>query len=310
MTPHLDHLQAIRIVLVAPSHPGNVGGAARAMHTMGLARLVLVNPRRHPDPEAVALASGATAVLDGAQVVTTLDAALAGCVIAVGLSARPREFAGRVLAVREAAVAGDRACRPRRRRARVRHRDVGAVQRRARALRHRRHDSGECRLRVAQSRGGGAGRRVRAAYRGYGRRGLARASVRARDGRRDRGPVRAGHGARSPPCVSSIRACRSACCRGCGGSSRAPRSRRRRSTSCAGSSPASISCCGGLMVRQCVRSTATRLNQCQLSVRTSHSDRIGKKTSSVTRMASEIRNGTTPRNVSAIGTSRARLLMM
>jgi tRNA/rRNA methyltransferase len=104
MTTRLDHLQAVRIVLVAPSHPGNIGGAARAMHTMGLSRLVLVNPRRYPDAEAVALASGATPVLDGAQVVATLDAALAGCVAAVGLSARPREFAGRVLAVREAAA--------------------------------------------------------------------------------------------------------------------------------------------------------------------------------------------------------------
>src|SRR5438552_4119109 len=99
-----ERLQRIRIVLVAPSHPGNVGGAARAMLTMGLGRLVLVRPRRFPDAEAIALASGATTVLDRAEVVTTLDAALAGCVAAVGLSARPREFAGRVLAVREAVV--------------------------------------------------------------------------------------------------------------------------------------------------------------------------------------------------------------
>jgi len=97
-------LDAIRIVLVAPSHPGNIGGAARAMLTMGLTRLVLVGPRRFPDPDAVALASGATAVLDSASVVATLDAALVGCVAAIGLSARPREFAGRVLPVREAAV--------------------------------------------------------------------------------------------------------------------------------------------------------------------------------------------------------------
>jgi tRNA/rRNA methyltransferase len=89
---------------VAPSHPGNVGAAARAMLTMGLRRLVLVDPRRFPDPEAVALASGATAVLDHAEVVATLDAALSGCVAAVGFSARPREFAGRVLAVRDAAA--------------------------------------------------------------------------------------------------------------------------------------------------------------------------------------------------------------
>jgi tRNA/rRNA methyltransferase len=99
-----DRLRSLRIVLVAPSHPGNIGAAARAMLTMGLTRLVLVRPRRFPDPEAVALASGATVVLDGAEVVATLDVALAGCAAAIGFSARPREFAGRVLAVREAAV--------------------------------------------------------------------------------------------------------------------------------------------------------------------------------------------------------------
>ena len=38
----------IRIVLVEPSHPGNIGGAARAMKTMGLDELVVVNPRRFP----------------------------------------------------------------------------------------------------------------------------------------------------------------------------------------------------------------------------------------------------------------------
>jgi len=103
MTPDSDRLAAIRVVLVAPTHPGNIGAAARAMLTMGLQRLVLVSPRRHPDPEAVALASGASAVLDAAQVVATLDEALAGCVLAVGLSARPREFAGRVLALHDAA---------------------------------------------------------------------------------------------------------------------------------------------------------------------------------------------------------------
>ena len=104
MPPRSDRLDRIRIVLVAPSHPGNIGGAARAMLTMGLQRLVLVDPHRFPDPEAVALASGATQVLDGARIVATLDGALEGCVLAVGLSARPREFAGRVLGAREAAT--------------------------------------------------------------------------------------------------------------------------------------------------------------------------------------------------------------
>src|SRR6516164_8547086 len=64
MSSFLDRLSAIRVVLVAPSHPGNIGSAARAMYTMGLDRLVLVNPRHFPHPEAVALASGATPVLD------------------------------------------------------------------------------------------------------------------------------------------------------------------------------------------------------------------------------------------------------
>lgn len=96
MTP----LDTIRIVLVDTSHPGNVGAAARAMLTMGLTRLVLVRPRAFPHPEAAARASGATVVLDGARVVDTLDAALAGAVFALGFTARPREFAGRVLPVR------------------------------------------------------------------------------------------------------------------------------------------------------------------------------------------------------------------
>jgi tRNA/rRNA methyltransferase len=104
MTSRLDRLHAVRVVLVAPRHPGNIGGAARAMLTMGLERLVLVAPHRFPDPDAVALASGAAKVLGGARVVARLDEALAGCVLAVGLSARRREFAGRVLAVREAAA--------------------------------------------------------------------------------------------------------------------------------------------------------------------------------------------------------------
>ncbi len=98
-----ERLSRARVVLVAPSHPGNVGASARAMATMGLSALVLVAPRRFPDPDAVALASGASGVLESARVVATLDDALAGCAFTVGLSARPREFAGRVLAVRDAA---------------------------------------------------------------------------------------------------------------------------------------------------------------------------------------------------------------
>jgi tRNA/rRNA methyltransferase len=93
----------VRVVLSHTSHPGNIGAAARAMLTMGLARLTLIAPKRFPDAEATARASGATAILEAATIVDTLDAALAGCSCAIGLSARPREFAGRVMNVRDAA---------------------------------------------------------------------------------------------------------------------------------------------------------------------------------------------------------------
>ncbi|HKU86113.1 MAG TPA: TrmJ/YjtD family RNA methyltransferase [Casimicrobiaceae bacterium] len=98
-------LARLRVVLVHTSLPANIGAAARAMHTMGLARLVLVAPARFPDADATALASGATAVLDAATVVETLADGLAGTRMSIGFSARPREFAGRVLPLREAAGA-------------------------------------------------------------------------------------------------------------------------------------------------------------------------------------------------------------
>jgi tRNA/rRNA methyltransferase len=96
-------LERTRVVLCATSHPGNIGAAARAMHAMGLSQLVLVAPRAYPHPDADALAAGAVALLHAAKVVPTLDAALAGASLAIGFSARPREFAGAARSVREAA---------------------------------------------------------------------------------------------------------------------------------------------------------------------------------------------------------------
>ena len=98
-------LARTRVVLVRPSHPGNIGAAARAIHTMGLHRLVVVAPQRAIDAQSAALAAGAAHVLEQALVVDTLDEALNGCTLVIGFSARPREFAGRVLPVREAAQA-------------------------------------------------------------------------------------------------------------------------------------------------------------------------------------------------------------
>jgi len=97
-------LARLRVVLVHTSLPANIGAAARAMLTMGLSQLMLVAPARFPHADATALAAGAEALLDRARVVATLDEALAGARLAIGLSARPRRFAGRVLPLRAAAA--------------------------------------------------------------------------------------------------------------------------------------------------------------------------------------------------------------
>lgn len=97
-------LDRIRIVLSHPSHPGNIGAAARAMRTMGLSRLYLVNPKSFPDPQAVALAAGATDVLDNAVICATLAEALAGTLSATALTARRRELATEPLWARSAAA--------------------------------------------------------------------------------------------------------------------------------------------------------------------------------------------------------------
>jgi TrmH family RNA methyltransferase len=84
-------LARIGLVLVEPKAPGNIGAAARAMKTMGLSRLVLVNPASFQEaPEARWFAHGAEDVLEGAAVVPTVDEALQGVAYAVGTTNRTR----------------------------------------------------------------------------------------------------------------------------------------------------------------------------------------------------------------------------
>lgn len=82
----------IRIVLVNPSHPGNVGAAARAMKNMAITQLVLVNPQEFPDPRAIWRAAGAADLVKNAVVVDSLDEAIGGCHLVVGTSARERKI--------------------------------------------------------------------------------------------------------------------------------------------------------------------------------------------------------------------------
>ncbi|MFT5573287.1 MAG: TrmH family RNA methyltransferase [Cryomorphaceae bacterium] len=84
-------LDKISIVLVEPSHPGNIGSVARAMKTMGLSDLVLVNPKKFPHSEATKLSAGAESVLEQARVVESLEQAISDCTLVMGTSVRDRE---------------------------------------------------------------------------------------------------------------------------------------------------------------------------------------------------------------------------
>ena len=116
-TETVSLFKRLRFVLVETSRAGNVGSVARAMKTMGFSDLVLVAPRCNDplyDPEAVAFASGAVDVLQGAQIVDSIGQALDGCNFAAAVSARLREFSPPVWSPREfsAHAAGDTNLRP------------------------------------------------------------------------------------------------------------------------------------------------------------------------------------------------------
>ncbi|WP_369789976.1 tRNA (cytosine(32)/uridine(32)-2'-O)-methyltransferase TrmJ [Rouxiella sp. WC2420] len=94
-------LHNIRIVLVETSHTGNMGSTARAMKTMGLSNLYLVNPLVKPDSQAISMSAGASDVIGNATIVETLDQALEGCSLVIGTSARSRTLPWPMLEPRE-----------------------------------------------------------------------------------------------------------------------------------------------------------------------------------------------------------------
>ncbi len=102
-TQNQNLLGNIRIVLCRPSHPGNIGSAARAMKTMGLSELYLVAPKAFPHPESETLASGAVDVLEQATVCESLEQALSGCVLAIGTCPRQRDLLPALLTPESAA---------------------------------------------------------------------------------------------------------------------------------------------------------------------------------------------------------------
>ena len=82
----------VRIVLVATTHPGNIGATERAMKNMGLGQLVLVKPKVWPALEALSMAGSALDLIDNTRVVETLQEAIADCHTVIGTSARLRNM--------------------------------------------------------------------------------------------------------------------------------------------------------------------------------------------------------------------------
>ena len=102
-TTNESPLRRVRVVLVEPTHPGNIGAAARAMKAMGLDQLCLVAPARFPSAAATARAAGADDVLHEARVVESVDDALADCGLVLGTTARLRRIEWPVIDAREGA---------------------------------------------------------------------------------------------------------------------------------------------------------------------------------------------------------------
>lgn len=97
-------LENIKIVLIETSHSGNIGSAARAMKTMGLSQLVLVNPKNNIDEQSFALAAGADDVVQNAQIVKSFDEAVADCSLVIGTSARLRHLQNTLIEPKECGI--------------------------------------------------------------------------------------------------------------------------------------------------------------------------------------------------------------
>ena len=94
----------VQIILVNTSHPGNIGSVARAMKNMGLANLSLINPKKFPHQDAVALAGNATDVLDNAKIFTSIQEAVKNSKVIYATSARDRTIEWPTLSARDAAL--------------------------------------------------------------------------------------------------------------------------------------------------------------------------------------------------------------
>ncbi len=100
----MNPLGNIKFVMVNTAHPGNIGAAARAIRTMGMHKLCLVSPDNFPADEATWRAAGGKDVLERAEVVSSLDEAIANCNLVYATSARQRYIPWPLQNLREATI--------------------------------------------------------------------------------------------------------------------------------------------------------------------------------------------------------------
>ena len=98
-----DYLSCIQVVMVNTTLPANIGSAARAMHTMGLSRLTVVDPKRPIDETSVSHAAGGHELLSAAVIVPTLESAIADCQLVFAASSRSRHMPRPVVTPTQAA---------------------------------------------------------------------------------------------------------------------------------------------------------------------------------------------------------------
>lgn len=98
-----DYLSCIQVVMVNTTLPANIGSAARAMHTMGLSQLTVVNPKLPIDDTSVSHAAGGGDVLSSALIVPTLEQAVANCQLIFAASSRSRHLPRPVVTPTQAA---------------------------------------------------------------------------------------------------------------------------------------------------------------------------------------------------------------
>ncbi|MGM8871715.1 RNA methyltransferase [Psychrobacter sp. 2Y5] len=87
-----DYLSCLQVVMVNTTLPANIGSAARAMHTMGLSHLTVVDPKLPIDETSVSHAAGGSEILAAAHIAPTLEEAIGDCQLVFAASSRSRHL--------------------------------------------------------------------------------------------------------------------------------------------------------------------------------------------------------------------------